>query len=769
MKKMRTLKSKILSGVLALCLMASALPMASTTAHAAPTDRAMMMGMGGIQNVNTNDVANSDQIVMGTHGGSPVHWVVLGDSPTDITAQSYIPAGNTGKMMFAVNNLGRSTFQAGGSGYYPSSTLNAAMTNIYNNNTLGLTATEQGAVLETSLTAASMGDGAIDIPSGTISEITGQRFFPLSTGEFNSLVGNDTQLVYIGSSGAWWLRSSLNVVEAASIGSDGIHFYYPVNENKDIIPAFNLNTASVLFTSAAVGGKAGALGTFTDIATTAAPTTWKMTLLDTSRNFALNGTPTINGRQVTFSYTGAQTAANDYISVMIVDGAGNITHYAKVAQPTTADGTASFTVPTDVSGNVSFRIFNEQDNGNNATDYSSPLRSVTVNNIPSGETDITGFTVPNQVGTSIIDAAAHTVAVTMPYGTNVTALAPSITLSGGATVAPTSGTAQNFTNPVRYTVTAQDGTTTQDWTVTVSLEKNDETDITGFTVPNQVGTSAIDAAAHTVALTMPYGTDVTALAPSITLSDGATISPTTAQDFTNPVRYTVTAQDGATTQDWTVTVSLEKNDETDITAFSIPGQVLSIVSEANHTVAVTMPYGTDVTALAPSITLSGGASISPQGGTAQNFTGNVTYTVTAQDGTTSQVWTVAVVLEAAPPSAPTMTGGTGQAITQGQSASFTSSADFDRYTQTLITLSGGASHTVHTAGADNVNASAVNGSITVTLSGTYTATLPLGTHSISINSEQGNATASFTVVAPTSTPTPAPTTALSPQTGVYCG
>ncbi len=133
---------------------------------------------------------------------------------------------------------------------------------------------------------------------------------------------------------------------------------------------------------------------------------------------------------------------------------------------------------------------------------------------------------------------------------------------------------------------------------------------------------------------------------------------------------------------------------------------------------------------------------------------------------------------------PAITGGADQTITQGQSASFNSSGDFDGYVDTVVTLNNGTKQTVHTAGANNANASAVEGSIIVSLSGAYTATLPLGTHTISINSQGGSATANFTVVAATPTPTPttptatptltttAPTptnatTPLSPQTGVY--
>ncbi|MEA4933160.1 MAG: DUF5018 domain-containing protein, partial [Lawsonibacter sp.] len=87
--------------------------------------------------------------------------------------------------------------------------------------------------------------------------------------------------------------------------------------------------------------------------------------------------------------------------------------------------------------------------------------------------------------------------------------------------------------------------------VTVAPDaRSSEKAITGFKIGSVAGT--IDDAHHTIAITLPYGTDVTSLTPAITVSAKATVSPTTAKDFTNAVTYTVTAEDG-TKQEYTVT------------------------------------------------------------------------------------------------------------------------------------------------------------------------------------------------------------------------
>ena len=71
-----------------------------------------------------------------------------------------------------------------------------------------------------------------------------------------------------------------------------------------------------------------------------------------------------------------------------------------------------------------------------------------------------------------------------------------------------------------------------------------------------------------------------------------------------------------------------------------------MVNEGAKTIALTVPYGTDVTALVPTITHTG-ASVSSNTGVAQNFTNPVTYTVTAADAST-QAYTVTVTVAASP-------------------------------------------------------------------------------------------------------------------------
>jgi hypothetical protein len=77
-----------------------------------------------------------------------------------------------------------------------------------------------------------------------------------------------------------------------------------------------------------------------------------------------------------------------------------------------------------------------------------------------------GFASPAAEG--VIDETAHTVSVSVPSGTDMTALAPYISVSPDAFVVPFAGVAQDFSQAVTYTVTAEDGST-QEYEVSVSV------------------------------------------------------------------------------------------------------------------------------------------------------------------------------------------------------------------------------------------------------------------------------------------------------------
>ena len=103
---------------------------------------------------------------------------------------------------------------------------------------------------------------------------------------------------------------------------------------------------------------------------------------------------------------------------------------------------------------------------------------------------ITAFDFTEPITAGVIDESAHTISIIVPNGTVVTALVSNIAVSNGASISPNTGIAKDFTNPVIYTVTAEDGGT-QEYAVTVTVVSLPDLELlaTPSTVPS--GQSAI--------------------------------------------------------------------------------------------------------------------------------------------------------------------------------------------------------------------------------------------------------------------------------------
>lgn len=178
----------------------------------------------------------------------------------------------------------------------------------------------------------------------------------------------------------------------------------------------------------------------------------------------------------------------------------------------------------------------------------------------SDSKEITLFTIDTAKG--VIDPATHTITVNMPASTDVTKLSPAITVADKATVSPASGTPQDFTHPVTYTVKAQNGTT-QTYTVTVAKASAAAILSFSFKAKDSVlYTGVFDSTnKHLVKIGMGdyVKASLTSIKPIITVSAGATISPASeaAVDLTKPVTYTVTSAKGEVAE---YTVQVMNND-----------------------------------------------------------------------------------------------------------------------------------------------------------------------------------------------------------------
>ncbi|MFZ5628733.1 MAG: hypothetical protein ACOY5B_06365 [Spirochaetota bacterium] len=177
----------------------------------------------------------------------------------------------------------------------------------------------------------------------------------------------------------------------------------------------------------------------------------------------------------------------------------------------------------------------------------------------NSEKEITSFIILGQSGT----IGSNTIAVTVPYGTNVTNLMPTFTIKGvsvnvGGVSQCCGPIANDFSTPKIYTVVAADGST-RNYTVSVTVAPNTAKALTLFSLTNPKTIGAIDEAGKTIRLVLPFGSATTALTPtfnstgvSVTVGGVSQVTGTTVNNFASPVTYRVTAADGSTA-DYTVT------------------------------------------------------------------------------------------------------------------------------------------------------------------------------------------------------------------------
>ena len=375
------MKKRILSILLCLCMAACMLPTAAFAAGAENDKAIQLVDSGTAANISGGQ---NDNIYFGTWDEEPIKWRVLddqtntGESGLFLLSDALLGTGRYGDVYF--DNSGNT------SNAWQSSTAKTWCNNFYGSS---FSNGEQGAVLATTKSDEALSTGGISFAASE-NILNGDKVFFLSAAEAeNSAYGftDDNARIanYGNSAGVWWLRSpyAIFTTYAGVVFGNGPVYTYVVSGVWAARPAFNLNLNSVLFTSAAVDGKP-------DGGLTAVPkysgNEWKLTLLDSSRSFAVTEktADADPGDTVTLHYNGATTGANEYISVIIADNNG-AQYYGRVAQPTAESGTVEIKIPSDIApGSYTLKVFSEQYNGDYNTDYASNFTDIalTVENQP---------------------------------------------------------------------------------------------------------------------------------------------------------------------------------------------------------------------------------------------------------------------------------------------------------------------------------------------------------------------------------------------------
>ena len=418
------MKKRILSILLTLCMMLCLTPISVFAEEVgAWGSAAIQLGTDALsvlsKNVNT---ATAPTVYFGqNHENNPAAWRVIGYDGSGVTSSqgdiTLLAAGAMGVIPFVDTILNNE---------YAPSNLKTAIDAL----AAKLTTEENAAVKKRALTSGSYDGENTDCVAG--GQVDNAVFWPLSTAEAFA-VNNDLRALEPAHPNwvttAWWLRSpGSNKYHLAVVTSDGSvqysgHTILIFNNHRTVRPAFKLNMNSVLFASAAVGGKPD--GGLTPIPEYSG-NEWKLTLLDSRRNFAVTE-KTVSAAPddtVTLNYKGATTGKNEYISVILADNNG-AQYYGRVAQPTAESGTVEIKIPSDIApGDYTMKVFSEQYNGDCKTDLASAFADVTLTVesqpdeqftlAPGGRYyfDLSAMNIPGTVNSNLPDSTLHYVPFT---------------------------------------------------------------------------------------------------------------------------------------------------------------------------------------------------------------------------------------------------------------------------------------------------------------------------------------------------------------------
>ncbi len=418
------MKKRILSILLTLCMTLCLTPI-SVFAEEVGTEGSAAIQLGAdalsvlSKNVNT---ATAPTVYFGqNHENNPAAWRVIGYDGSGVTSSkgdiTLLAAGAMGVIPFVDAILNNE---------YAPSNLKATIDALAEK----LTTEENAAVKKRALTSGSYDGENTDCVAG--GQVDNAVFWPLSAKEAIA-VNNDLRALDPAHPNwvttGWWLRSpGSDKYHLAVVRSEGSVQYsgYSVlifNNYRTVRPAFNLNMNSVLFASAAVGGKPD--GGLTPIPEYSG-NEWKLTLLDSRRNFAVTEKTVSDAPDdtVTLNYKGATTGKNEYISVILADNNG-AQYYGRVAQPTAESGTVEIKIPSDIApGDYTMKVFSEQYNGDCKTDLASAFADVTLTVesqpdeqftlTPGGRYyfDLSAMDIPGTVNSNLPDSTLHYVPFT---------------------------------------------------------------------------------------------------------------------------------------------------------------------------------------------------------------------------------------------------------------------------------------------------------------------------------------------------------------------
>ncbi len=286
--------------------------------------------------------------------------------------------------------------------------------------------------------------------------------------------------------------------------------------------------------------------------------------------------------------------------------------------------------------------------------------------VPKKKKNITGiesFNIEHQIGETVI--GENTISITMPYDADITSLTPDITLGSGATCSPSQWEEADFTNPVKYTVTAENGIDTKEYTVTVTKQTEPVITDIEFTDPtySSAGRVQFKVSGQNLENSANAITENGGIFVKCTSSDGkqelsGEVKKNSSGEFvvmidipqnttTSAKTYTISVEVAGKVQtitgNTTLTVPAKEPDSCELTDIILIEDQYPLVMNGTY-VEFYVPYNTDLRSITPDVRHTG-ASFEPTA--PQDFNKDVEYTIIAESGAKKK-YTIHVMREGSP-------------------------------------------------------------------------------------------------------------------------
>ncbi|WP_411345859.1 cadherin-like beta sandwich domain-containing protein [Paenibacillus sp. WLX1005] len=482
-------------------------------------------------------------------------------------------------------------------------------------------------------------------------------------------------------------------------------------------------------------------------------------------NFTISAgtlTPTFDAG--TTSYTASVTNATTSITVTPTTSSTNAT--VTVNGTTVTSGSASSSIPLASGNNTISTVVTAQD-GSTTKTY-----TLTVTRATAPSTDATLNNLAVNQGSLTPTFASGTTSYNVSVAYNVTSISITPTVNqGNATVTvngstTTSGSAHAVnisvgSNSIPVVVTAQDGSTTKTYTITVTrAAASTDATLSGLAV-NQ-GTLAPTFASNTVNYSVNVVNSVSSINITPTVNqanatvtvNGSSTTSGSAQSVplavgSNSVPIIVTAQDGSTTKTYTIIVTRAASANATLSALSISaGTLAPTFSSTTTNYSSNVTNSTTSTTITPTssdsnatITVNGTATTSGSSSSSIPLavgTNTVQVAVTAQDGNTTKTYTISITRAAssnANLSGLTISAGTLSPVFASGTTSYTATVE-NGTTGLTVTPTVADNNATVTVNGNSVNSGTSSGNITLS-TGTNTITV--------VVTAQNSATQTYTI------------------------